>query len=296
MNPWIILGIDPTHDPLIVKRAYTRKLREFPPESDPDGFQKLRTAYERALILAKLPENDFDGIIGDAGGSETFEGEPMPPNAPDAPWMEETESPTPPAGESQIPHGSEWHFQASALFNGIITDFPDHSKRQFDDYWRKTLEDPVLWHLDAKAWVSWNLFGFLGAKLIDPDTPATEKHIGRQAWIVIDDTFGWLIAESELYRMRRRETVDLVLDPIREARGQRRSVDIAVAKDRYADLGDIRTESGGSRYRFAFFLAFRLVPQIFHFCSDESPTRRSPPHLEFSPSQLPWESRSPGKP
>jgi hypothetical protein len=41
-----VLGIDadPGAD---VRRAYLRKLREHPPERDPEGFQRIRAAYER---------------------------------------------------------------------------------------------------------------------------------------------------------------------------------------------------------------------------------------------------------
>jgi len=40
-----------------LKRAYFARLREHPPHSDPEGFQRLRQAYERLLapgVLASL--------------------------------------------------------------------------------------------------------------------------------------------------------------------------------------------------------------------------------------------------
>ena len=46
---WDRLGIQPTGDRKTIKRAYTKLLRQYHPEEDPEGFQRLREAYEFAL-------------------------------------------------------------------------------------------------------------------------------------------------------------------------------------------------------------------------------------------------------
>jgi hypothetical protein len=53
MNIWSLLGIEPTGDQRTIKRAYTKLLKRTNPEDDPEGFQRLREAYERATLWAQ---------------------------------------------------------------------------------------------------------------------------------------------------------------------------------------------------------------------------------------------------
>lgn len=53
MSCWIRLGIEPTNDPDLIRGAYRERLPHHHPETDPEGFQALRQAYEAALQLAR---------------------------------------------------------------------------------------------------------------------------------------------------------------------------------------------------------------------------------------------------
>ena len=55
MNKWMILGISATEDKEAIKRAYMAELPKYNPEEDPEGFVRLRTAYED--ILKEIDEN-----------------------------------------------------------------------------------------------------------------------------------------------------------------------------------------------------------------------------------------------
>lgn len=46
-TPYEILGVDEDADDDAIKKAYLGKVREFPPEHQPDAFQRIREAYER---------------------------------------------------------------------------------------------------------------------------------------------------------------------------------------------------------------------------------------------------------
>ncbi|MBC8062840.1 MAG: tetratricopeptide repeat protein [Clostridiaceae bacterium] len=63
MNAFEILGIPSTKDVKEIRRAYSKLMTQFSPEKDPEGFQRLRTAYEEAIIKAKEKEEAPEKII-----------------------------------------------------------------------------------------------------------------------------------------------------------------------------------------------------------------------------------------
>ncbi|MGF6125242.1 uncharacterized membrane protein YhaH (DUF805 family) [Pseudomonas frederiksbergensis] len=67
MSCWIRLGIEPTKDQALIRDAYRARLPQHHPESDPEGFQALREAYESANRFARQEE---DGTEEEAGAPE----------------------------------------------------------------------------------------------------------------------------------------------------------------------------------------------------------------------------------
>ena len=49
MTCWQTLGIAPTSDEAVIKKAYAARIREHRPDRDPEGFRRVRAAYEEAL-------------------------------------------------------------------------------------------------------------------------------------------------------------------------------------------------------------------------------------------------------
>lgn len=53
---WKVLEMEPTKDEEQLKNQYRELLRNVNPEDDPEGFKRLRQAYETAMELSKRPE------------------------------------------------------------------------------------------------------------------------------------------------------------------------------------------------------------------------------------------------
>jgi len=53
MDFWELLELKPTRDTTAIRRAYAQKARDYHPEEDPEGFLKLREAYQAALDYAQ---------------------------------------------------------------------------------------------------------------------------------------------------------------------------------------------------------------------------------------------------
>ena len=49
MSCWTLLGLPATADTRTIKRHYAKLLKQTRPDEDPQGFQRLRDAYEEAL-------------------------------------------------------------------------------------------------------------------------------------------------------------------------------------------------------------------------------------------------------
>lgn len=58
MDCFRVLGIEQTKEEGKLKQAYLQKLKVTNPEDDPEGFKRLRKAYEEAVAYARHPEED----------------------------------------------------------------------------------------------------------------------------------------------------------------------------------------------------------------------------------------------
>lgn len=64
-----VLGIAPTKEEKSIKNAYREKLSVTNPEDDPEGFKRLRTAFEEACRLAKQPDGEAEAEERDTSPS-----------------------------------------------------------------------------------------------------------------------------------------------------------------------------------------------------------------------------------
>ena len=68
MSPFAVLGIEETADDEEVRAAYLAEVRRSPPDRDPEGFRRIREAYEavrdeeRRLALRLFGPAPLDGL------------------------------------------------------------------------------------------------------------------------------------------------------------------------------------------------------------------------------------------
>lgn len=58
-SPYKILGVERTASESEIKQAYFAMVREHPPEGDPDGFKRIRAAYEKLRAVGERAETDL---------------------------------------------------------------------------------------------------------------------------------------------------------------------------------------------------------------------------------------------
>jgi len=58
-NPYETLGLERGADEAEIKQAYFNLVREHPPERDPEGFKRIRAAYEKLRAAGERAETDL---------------------------------------------------------------------------------------------------------------------------------------------------------------------------------------------------------------------------------------------
>ncbi len=58
MDAWSVLGLEPGADERAVKRAYAKLLKQHRPDQDPEGFRRVRDAYEALVGRADRPAQE----------------------------------------------------------------------------------------------------------------------------------------------------------------------------------------------------------------------------------------------
>ena len=89
-NIWEILGIEPSQDTAVIKKAYAQQTRKYHPEENPELFLRLRKAYEAALAYCDSSQQQVFGkqLEGDSIQENFPKGFPETERAPEKQLME----------------------------------------------------------------------------------------------------------------------------------------------------------------------------------------------------------------
>ncbi len=81
-DPYKTLGIKRGATEAEIKQAYFALVRKHPPERDPDGFKRIRAAYEKLRVSSERAETDLflidEQAAFDLTGLKRFNAEPPP--------------------------------------------------------------------------------------------------------------------------------------------------------------------------------------------------------------------------
>jgi len=127
MSIWQTLGIDATRDESTIRSAYRQQLRDCHPETDPEGFQRLRDAFEQAM--AQTAETEQDVAVA-APPEKTPVTEPL--------YTEQTGTEPAPEPSAPVPSGEGDSSRASQQMQLM----------------QQLLDDPAR-RLDRRQWQSW---------------------------------------------------------------------------------------------------------------------------------------------
>ncbi len=189
MDFWDVLGIGPTPDTAAIRKAYAAKLKRHHPEDDPEGFQRVRQAYETALWWAKVvassgePEPVHDAVdlqptsAGYRGGS--------------------------PVEDSVVAAEPDLLAQ---FVDRIAAIYGDAKRRKDARQWQAVLEDEAYWNLDLKQNMSYRLLSLLA---VDYASPGFK--LPSPVWRLLDRHFYWQEKQAWLNRAFPAPFVDYIV-------------------------------------------------------------------------------------
>jgi len=169
MSIWNILGIDPSGDSSVIKRAYAKRLKLHHPEDDPEGYQRLREAYDQALKQAKRQsERSVDRIVSE----ETEDRQEHRHASAARRFLILPE-------QDQVPLSPE--HRLNEFMDKVKTVYQNFKLRIDTENWLQLLNDDVLWNVNLQRSVYERMLFFL----------ESHPYLPRSAWQLLEGGFRW---------------------------------------------------------------------------------------------------------
>lgn len=177
MTIWEILGIESTADTSVIKKAYAGQLKAHHPEEDPEGYQRIREAYDRAMKYAKQQHKStpvMTADIDEASSTHTpsvLEEEPY--------WDDEDDH-----DDGGVGHDSIDRSEGNPVYgfmHQVRSLYEDYPRRIEPDAWSTLLQDDLLWNMKHQEAVSHLLLSYL----------EDYRHLPHPIWQILDEHFLW---------------------------------------------------------------------------------------------------------
>lgn len=193
MDFWHILKINPTNNISEIKKAYAKQLRLHHPEDDPEGYQKLREAYESALKYVKSEKEPSKSIKKEDLG----------------------------LGEEDIlkPQLQVDFLEKTPTFEDNVKNFISRVKILYDDFfsridvenWREILNSEVMWYMGDKKTLNDSMMEFL----------MENHHLPQSIWKLLEENFNWSQQKEYLYDKYSEEFIKYIFKQLEDSSGLR---------------------------------------------------------------------------
>jgi len=181
MTSWEILGIEPTDNSSIIKKAYAKKLKVHHPEDDPEGYQRLREAFDKVMKQQKVMAGSK--MKQSAEEKEVaIEKIAFPEENPEQIADEDFKQPFP---FVEVNHLADDFHKKEAMVDEFMSkvealyhDFPSRIKI---DHWVELLNSDVIWNLELKRKLSSRLLDFV----------VEHHYLPKNIWQLLEKSFQW---------------------------------------------------------------------------------------------------------
>ncbi|MFF2484322.1 tetratricopeptide repeat protein [Paenibacillus sp. NPDC058071] len=171
MRIWDVLGVDPSSDSSIIKRAYAKQLKLHHPEDDPEGYQRLREAYDQALKQAKRKQQS-DRTANRILSEEEDEQQ-------ESQYVSISHRITIVPEQNHVLRSPE--HQLNEFMAKVKTIYDTFKSRIDTDYWLELMNDDVMWDFNLRRSVYERMLIFL----------ESHPHLPRSVWQLLEGSFAW---------------------------------------------------------------------------------------------------------
>ena len=250
MQCWEILGIKPTHNKAIIKRAYSARLKENHPEDNSAGFQQVTEAYKTAIHLAKhfiAQTNTLSRVVTTADAETSTVSQNTRPGASECPvlqpgpticlqqdelsaWSYKSDNqhtrdtPQDPCYKKQANHCplpdtfDSTKVPCSSLADIFLTRlktiYTNESTRNCHQSWQQLLCNRDLDNIELKELLRYEVFKFCDEIASENQRQPAPFPLKPEILQLLDQVFGWQSDEISLLRQFNPTQVDRVMKHI----------------------------------------------------------------------------------
>lgn len=206
MNWWEILQIPYDSDLKTIKKAYAKLLKIYNPEDDPEGYQRLREAYDEAIKSVKNNNkkesfiNDFVETINEETSKiknniNTYENEEQN-NFYDINSNNNTLLSS--YNVEQKHYSNDINQKIEEFYDNINEIYNDDYLRKDNKVWEELLNRDIVWNVYSSSIIENYIFQFL----------LNHKDLPLNIWCIFNHYFNWTQKERFIYEKYGGETVE----------------------------------------------------------------------------------------